>query len=131
MSRTSLQRPALRSPTIVTMTTFLLLPIVARPAAAHDAPIDPSACALAPFVLSVPAAGVETTIEGETLRTVYDAATSTVQMCPADATSPRAIAWSMSSRGDVHCVSAFGAEALPRAAVTSSAARSVAATRTT
>jgi hypothetical protein len=89
MSRTSLQRPALRSPTIVTMTTFLLLPIVARPAAAHDAPIDPSACALAPFVLSVPAAGVETTIEGETLRTVYDAATSTVQMCPADATSPR------------------------------------------
>ena len=68
---------------------LLLLLLAAIPAAAHVVPIDPSACALAPLVLSVPAAGLETTVDGETLRTTYDAATSTVQMCPADATSPR------------------------------------------
>ncbi len=71
------------------MRIFLFLLLGALPAAAHVVPIDPSACALAPLVLSLPAAGVETTVDGETLRTAYDAATSTVQMCPADSTSPR------------------------------------------
>jgi hypothetical protein len=67
----------------------LAVPGIAR---AHIVPIPPSVCGLAPLEVRVPATGLAAAAPapgpGDSMRIVYDASTSQIQVCPADPADP-------------------------------------------
>jgi hypothetical protein len=76
---------------VVPMAAMLVL-VVAGYARAHSEPIFPSVCTLEPFALTAPGAGLAGTAAApgpaDVLRQVYDAESSSVTFCPADALDP-------------------------------------------
>jgi hypothetical protein len=64
----------------------------ARTLRAHIVPVPPSVCAFEPIALAVPATGLDGSAQAagpaDTMRVLYDASASQVQLCPVDAWNP-------------------------------------------